>query len=141
MPETEEQIAARLRADMVKPEQEETPTVESPEKVEADPDGLHNNLPLDNIQIKYELLNYFGLSPTQYHIAEVQDQLGTIAEWAHSNAEVKDIGGILKAISRQEQSMGNSLRPDRLFRMYNYVKLSRQMTSLQGKMEALYGGA
>lgn len=138
----EEAKIARHLAERNLPQTDDVPapTAPVPEPDAPDPDAFHNNLPIDNSVLKYDLLSYFDLNVGAMYSGEVQDQVNLVLEWAKENAGEQTIGSVLQAIHHQEQVLGTTLKQDRLYRMYQFVKLFNARKNIEDKMVA-YGFA
>jgi hypothetical protein len=133
--DAEAQVAQQLAKGLNRPTPQE-PAVNTEENIEVEP--LHNNLPIDNMQLKNDLMAHFMLSPGMRQNADVQDKIKTISEWAANNAPSTDLADILATINHQEAMMGSRLAGDRLDRFYMYVRLANQARMIQEKQRALY---
>lgn len=136
MAQTEEQVAADLASKL--PRQDRADESSAPIQDEpGDHDALRHDLPLDSTILRYELLDYFNIGIMSRHSGDVQEQIGTIMDWAKGEAEERSLGGILKLISRHEHALGFQASPDRLFRLYKYVRLAAQRKAIDAKMETM----
>lgn len=86
-----------------------------------------------------ELLDYLQVPMQERHSPIVDDYVRTIYDWARDNAQSKDLNQLLRIINEQEQHMGSKLKPDRLRRLAEYVKISKIRQSLAAREQALYG--
>lgn len=135
MAETEQQIATRLAQSIAPPPSTDDEPVEP---TQEDREPLHNNLPLEGAITKQELMDYFNLSPTLRHGAETAQAIETIMEWAKTDSGSTDLAALLKSIRFAELGLGSTLKPDRLQRLYRFVRLNQQHALLNEKMRALY---
>jgi hypothetical protein len=62
-----------------------------------------------------------------------------VYQWARDNAGESDINQLLRVISEQEMHMGSKLKPDRLRRLAEYVKISKIRQGLAIRERVLYG--
>lgn len=138
----EAEIAAALAA---KANPDPTPDVETPQEPEkpAEPknedESFHDNLPLENTLEKMQLLDYFQVPQISRHSAEVQTWMNTVIEWARGEAGSREYTDVLRVINDQERIMGSKLKPDRLSRLAQYVKINSLRRQLIEKERALYG--
>lgn len=131
----EKEVALRLAQRV--PRQEESEELGGVNPDPSDPDGLHNNLPLDNISLRYELMDYFNVGVGLRHSSETQEQINTIMQWAVDETGSTNISEVLKQLNLQEAALGTRLKGDRLLRVYRYVRIAQQKRVLDAKMEAM----
>lgn len=132
----EQQIVEQVRQNLPVGESiNDTPPI--PDTV--DPDGLHNNLPLQNMLLEQQLFDHFNIGRGARQSVEVKEQLQAVISWAKDNASGADVTDIMNAILHQENMMGVQLREDKLFRVYKFARLNQQRLSLENQMKALYG--
>lgn len=86
-----------------------------------------------------ELLDYLQVPTQERHSPMVEDYIRTVYQWARDNAQTGDINQLLRIINEQEQHMGSKLKPDRLRRLAEYIKISKIRHSLAAREQALYG--
>jgi len=132
--DSEEEIARRVAQNVPRQDEVDSPSVE---EQEIDPDGVHNSLPLDNISLRYEVMDYFNLGTNIRHSSEVQEQINTIMQWAVDQSGSLKIVDILKTLNLQEAALGTRLKGDRLQRVYRYVRIAQQKRILDAKLEAM----
>lgn len=118
----------------------EAPTTAPPLPDPADPDGLHNNLPLENMLLEQQLFDHFNVGRGARQSTEVKEQVKTIMEWAKDNANGAEVTDFLNTILHQENMMGIQLKEDKMFKLYKFVKLNQQRQVVEAQMKALYGG-
>lgn len=133
----ESKIAAELASKLPKPEPIPTGYPE-PDKPEDRDEGLHNSLPLEGSQMIGELTDYFNLGIGARHNGETSAQLSEILTWARQNAESNDLPGILRVMRHTEVILGSSLKPDRLARIYRYVRIQQQKAVIAERERSLY---
>jgi hypothetical protein len=110
-----------------------------PEPVqEPQPDYVDKLLPEERFT-QQELLDYLQVPSHQRHDPIIENYIQTVYQWARDNAESGDINQLLRVISEQELHMGSKLKPDRLRRLAEYVKISRIRQGLAARERALYG--
>lgn len=131
----ESQIAAELASKLPKEEPQINPPYPEPEET---PDQGHNSLRLEGSPLINEMTDYFNLGIGARHNAETQSQLNEILTWAKQNAESPDLAGILRAIRHTEVILGSTLKPDRLARIYRYVRIQQQKANLAERERSLY---
>jgi len=108
-----------------------------PEPVEQ-PEFVDKMLPEERFT-QGELLDYLQIPTHQRHDPVVEDYIKTVYQWARDNAQSGDINQLLRVISEQEMHMGSKLKPDRLKRLAEYVKISKIRQGLAIRERALYG--
>ena len=134
----EKQIAQKLEATINTPEPTQVENIETttePQPIEA----FSNNLPLDNMVAKYQVMELLNIPHTQMQSAETVDHIEYLMRWALENSPSNDISDILETISRQSRTMGIQFSQDRLERLYRYAKLSNQRKALEIQMRSLNG--
>lgn len=135
----EEQIQQKLAStidDPVSPTEPESPAEPRPEPKEDD--VFHDNLPLETTLDKMKLYDYFEIPQAGRHSAEVQTQMSRILDWARDEMKSSEYTDILRAITDQERVMGNRLKDNRLYRLYQYVVINSQRKKLAEQERALY---
>ena len=133
----EEAIQAKLKENIPKPEFRDN---EQPQPVTApEPDGSHDNLPLDNMMLKHQMFDFLEIPMGGRTNPETVGRVEAILNWAYAQTGSREFGDLLRAINRQEGIMGSRLSNDRAGKLYRYVKLSNQMNSLEEQMRGLYG--
>jgi hypothetical protein len=118
----------------------ETPVIEDnlqPEIKEVE--ALHNNLPLDNMVLKQQVMQMMGVPAMQQSSTEIIDMVNYILRWAADNSASNEMIDILETISRQTRMMGIRHKDDKMARLYRYVKLNNQRASVELQMRELYG--
>lgn len=135
--DTETQVAEQLREKLPKPEFRDNEQPKPTPKPEND--GSHNNLPLENMVLKQQMFDFLDIPVAARQDPDTANSIDAILEWAHQQTGSREFGDLLKVINRQEGIMGSRLSADRFARLYKYVKISRQMDSLEEQMRALYG--
>lgn len=86
-----------------------------------------------------QLLDYLRVPTQERHDPIIDDYIRTVYDWARDNAQSGDFNQLLRVISEQEMHMGSKLKPDRLRRLAEYVKINRLRQSLSAREQALYG--
>lgn len=133
--DTETKIAQNLASTLP----QEAPLVGGyPEdKPEPQPEFVDKLLPEEHLT-QLQLMDYLQVPSEQRHNAIVDDYIHTVYQWARDLAGEGDINQLLRVISEQEQHMGSRLKPDRLRRLAEYVKISKIRQNLAARERALY---
>lgn len=132
-------IAAKL-AEKTNPQPIPPPVTEEPEPPEEPKDeNFHHNLPLENTIEKLNLMDYFQIPSMNRHSPEVAQWLDTVIEWARDEAGSSEYTDMLRVINDQERVMGNRIKPDRLLRLWQFVKIHSQRKRLIEQERSLYG--
>lgn len=108
-----------------------------PEHVKQ-PEFVDKMLPEERFT-QQELLDYLQVPSQERHSPIIEDYIKTVYQWARDNAGESDINQLLRVISEQEMHMGSKLKPDRLRRLAEYVKISKIRHGLAIRERALYG--
>jgi hypothetical protein len=107
------------------------------EKPEVQPEFVDKMLPEERLT-QQELLDYLQVPSQDRHNPITADYIQTVYQWARDNAGEADINQLLRVISEQEMHMGSKLKPDRLRRLAEYVKITRIRKGLAARERALY---
>lgn len=134
----EEQIVQQL-AQKVEPTQSIANYPEPPTAPEEPQDFVDKLLPEERLT-RGQLLDYFAIPVTERNDPMVADYLNTIYDWARTGAGTGELNELLRVISEQEMHMGSKLKPDRLKRLGEYVKISRIRQQLAARERMLYNG-
>lgn len=118
--------------------QEEVRDYSYPEPEQPETSYVDKLLPEERLT-QQQLLDYFQVPVADRHDPIVEDYLQTIYQWAHDAANSGEYHELLRIISEQEQHMGIKLKPQRLYRLAEYVKISRIRQQLAARERALYG--
>lgn len=112
----------------------ETPESNVPEEII--PEVFSNNLPLDSLVLKHEVMEFLDVPTGSRKSTEVQSQVDSIIRWAieNSSPELKDI---LSTIDRQKRVMGIQFKDNVLSRMHRYVKLHNARSAIEIQMRAV----
>lgn len=132
----EAERAAQVAQNLPKKEPELSPQYPKPEA--GDEGAFHNNNPIEEGMLKYEVYDYFNLGVADRHTADVQEKVAAIIEWAKMNSETKDLAGILAHLRHTETGLGNQIKPGRLSRLYQFVRIQQQKRLLAEKEAAFY---
>lgn len=134
----EEQIAAKVAQNI--PHDDPTP-IPKPEVDVPDP-----NEPIDHTHLDYEdpvlnarLSDYFELPRTAKYTEETQRQLRTVLDWANQFSDGTEVADLLLMIQRTERELGILYKPNRLERMYRFVRIQQQTLGLDKELELLRG--
>ncbi len=134
---TEEQIAAQVAKNIP----QEPISVSKPEVTPHDPDE-----PIDHTHIDYEdpvlnqrLSDYFELPRGAKYTEESQRHLRVVLDWANQMTGTGEVADLLLAIQRTERELGTLYKPNRLARMYRFVRIQQQALGLDKEMELLRG--
>jgi hypothetical protein len=130
----EDAIAAQLAAKTAEPVP--APTVTPPEPVDP-PNYVDKMLPEEHVTAN-RLLDFLEVQPEVRHNAEVDDYIRTIYQWAKEQAGTDDYYQILRVIQEQEMHMGSRLKPGRLQKLAEYVKISKVRQQLAVRERELY---
>lgn len=140
MDETE--IAATLAAKLEEAERPETPEPAQPEiprVPEKQDEAFHDNLPLEDVMGKMQIMDFFEIPQATRRTAEVNDQINRIISWAKDEAKSSDVTEMMRVIREQETMMGSRLKEQRVYKLYQYVKIHEIRKQLAEKERALYG--
>lgn len=132
----EKEIAEKVAQNLPKSEPDLTPGYPTPETPD-NPGSPYQ--PLEGTLLTNELMDYFNIGTGPRQSAELKDQMGTILLWARQNAEAPDLAGVLRTLRHTETILGSTLKPDRLARLYRYVRIQQQKSLIAEKERALYG--
>jgi hypothetical protein len=113
----------------------ETPPAEKPED-----EKFHDNLPLENSVLKQQLLDYLQVPIESRHSTQVATWLETVLNWAASEAGSHDFVEVVRVIREQEQFAGTYLKPDRLMRLHQFIKIRQARLKLAAQEQALIYG-
>lgn len=102
-------------------------------------EGFHDNLPLENTLEKLNLMDYFQIASQNRHSPEIQTWLNSVIDWARDEAGSSEYTDILRVINDQERVMGSKIKPDRLLRLWQFVKINTQRKRLIEQERVLYG--
>lgn len=133
---TEEQIAAELARRVEEPV---TPDVPTAPLIPAEPQNFLDKLLPEEQMTAMKIMDYLSVPTIARHDMMVDDYVKTVYEWARDNAGSSDMSQLIRVISEQEQHMGSKLKPDRLRRLAEYVKISRLRVNLAARERELYG--
>jgi len=101
------------------------------------PEFVDKMLPEDHGKIR-DILDYLQFPVHDRSNPIVDDYARTVYEWARDNAGTGDMAQLIRVISEQEMHMGSKLKPDRLKRLAEYVKINRIRQNLAARERALY---
>jgi hypothetical protein len=104
---------------------------------EVQPQFVDKMLPEEHLT-QLQLLDYLQVPSQERHNPIVEDYIRTVYQWARDNAGEGDINQLMRVISEQEMHMGSKLKPDRLRRLAEYVKISKIRQGLAARERALY---
>jgi hypothetical protein len=131
----ESQIAAQLAASVAEPIP--APTVTPTEPVDP-PNYVDKMLPEEHYTAQ-RLLDFLQVGTEVRHNPEVDNYIQTIYQWARDQAGTDDYYQILRVIQEQEMHMGSHLKPQRLQRLAEYVKISKLRQQLAVREREIYG--
>lgn len=136
----EDQIAQRLSE--TQPHSEPIPS-DYPAPPTDQPEDANSNfidklLPEEQLT-QSQLLDYLEVPTAHRHTPQVDNYVNTIYQWARDIAGTGDVTQLLRVISEQEGHMGIKLRSDKLYRLAEYVKISKIRQNLAAKERVLYG--
>lgn len=109
-----------------------------PEPEQPDQQFVDHLLPEERLT-QTQLLDYLEVPMAERHSPIVDDYLQTIYGWARDNAQSGDLNQLLRVISEQEMHMGSKLKPNRLQKLGEYVKIAKIRQSLATRERVLYG--
>lgn len=109
-----------------------------PETTPEEPQNFIDKMLPEERLTQQNLLDYLQVPSQQRNDPIVQDYIQTVYQWARDNAGEGDIHQLLRIISEQEMHMGSKLKPDRLRRLAEHVKISRIRMNLAARERALY---
>jgi hypothetical protein len=131
----ETQIAERLKENL--PKSEPVSDAYPEPEVATDPDT--SNLPLENYVLKQEVAEFLNLPRGYRNNPELVNQLESVLAWAQDLAGTSSRDDILHILSKRQGEMGIREKADKLSRMYQYVKISKQIDGLYERQKQLYG--
>lgn len=131
--DTETQIAAKLQANIPKPEPSQAqaiPVVETGDRGFVDDLGDSTNL--------YKLYDYFNVEP-QFRNGSAEQKLQIIYRWAADKVQSTDYLAVAGVLTSYGQGMGSGqLGQSSLDSMYQFIQLDRQIGQLKQEQERLY---
>ena len=133
--DNEQAIADRLKQNL--PDSKIDDSYPEPEAPSGEQN--HDNLPLENMLLKNEVADFLGLPRGYKNNAEMTTQLEAVLDWAKDIAGTHEIPGILHVLSKRQGEMGIRDKADKLQRIYQYVKISKQIDGLYERQRQLYG--
>lgn len=131
----EEEIKVKVADNLPKSEPEVNPQYPGPEPSDNESRPFQ---PLEGTPLTNELMQFFNIHPSSWSMAQNQETINTIIQWAKTNSDTQDLAGILRTINHAETILGSRLKADRLNRLYRYVRIQRQHAELAEKERALY---
>lgn len=99
----------------------------------------HDNLPLENMLLKSEVAEFLGLPRGFSNNPEMTTQLETVLNWAKDLAGTHEVNDIIHVLSKRQGEMGIRDKADKLQRIYQYVKISKQIDGMYERMKTLNG--
>lgn len=131
----EQQIQEQLKQNLQKPDYEEpTPTLPPPPEPT---DGIPSNIELDELT-QYKLHDLFG-QPYQQHDEVSRQRLNYIYKEVSKMTDSSDYGFVASRISELQRIIGISNSNDRLYRLYQWLKLNNVRKNTEAEMESLRG--
>ena len=98
---------------------------------------FHNNLPLDNMLLRTQVMDLIDIPYGNRASTETINQVDTITRWAIQTSQSNELHDVLNTIAKQKNSMNSNNMENKLFRMYRYVKLFNQRTAVEIQMREL----
>jgi len=132
----ETEIAQQLADKVAEPVP--APTEVQPEATPEPQSFLDKLLPEEQMT-RSQLLDHFNVSITDRHNPQIENYVNTIYEWAREQAGDGNIEQLLRVIMAQEQHLGAVLKPDKLRRLGEYVKIAKIRQGLAIREANLYG--
>ena len=133
----ESEIQAKLKENVPHPEFKENEQYHHTPEEEAE--MLHNSLPLDNYVLRHQVFDFMDIPVTSRSDPTTSGAIDTILEWAYKQTGSREFADLIHVINRQEAVMGSRRSDDRLARLYQFVKINKQMEALAEQERALYG--
>lgn len=131
----EDQIAADLAQKLPPSQPDQTGY---PEQTPPEPQNFVDKLLPEEQLTQGQLLDYLQIPTQSRHDPMVEDYVRTVYQWARDIAGTPDLAQLIRVISEQEMHMGSKLKPDRLRRLAEYVKISRVRQNLAARERELY---
>lgn len=130
----EQEIAAELARRIEEPIVPAAPIVTS-----SEPQNFVDKLLPEEQMTAMQIMDYLQIPTASRHDPMVDDYVRTVYEWARDNAGTGDMAQLIRVISEQEMHMGSKLKPNRLQRLAEYVKISKIRMNLAARERELYG--
>lgn len=135
----EEEVAAKLADTLPKSEPLDVaypdPPVDDPQSNDNFVDKM---LPEERLT-QLKLLDYFAVPSNERHTPLVDRWINEVYAWARDNAGEGGFNQLLRVINEQELHMGSKLKPGRLSRLYQYIRIAQIRKDLADKERLLYG--
>jgi hypothetical protein len=96
-----------------------------------------NNLPLDNMMLRFDTLDFLGVPAGARQDAETISKVDAVLRWASENSQRPEEGDLLETIHRQLRTMGKQMSDNRLDTLYRYVRLHNQRGLIELQMRNL----
>jgi len=109
-----------------------------PETEGGDP-TQHSNLPLENMLLQREVAEFLSLPSGFKNNPELVTQLDSVIQWAVDTSGSREFSDILRVLGRKQGEMGITGKPDKLYRIYQAVKISKQIDGMYERLRALNG--
>jgi hypothetical protein len=132
----ETKLAAALAEKVAEPVP--APTETQPETPDEPQNFVDKLLPEETFTAQ-QLLDYLQVPTAERHNAIIDNYILTVYQWARDNAGSGDITQLIRVISEQEQHMGSKLKPNRLAKLAEYIKISKIRQQLAVRERELYG--
>lgn len=134
--EIQQQLAEKLEQDRADPIPAPQPSPTPPEKED---EAFHNNLPLADLVTRNELMDYFDIPSAARHSVETEVWVNKIMDWARDEGGSSNIGDLLRVINAQETTMGSRHNEQRVYKLYQYIRIHEQRQALAERERSLYG--
>lgn len=132
--ESEDERLARLRP-IVPPPAPNAPTETEPTKPEGNPSDFNGEFELDDLT-KFKLHEYFGQKFKTYDTDTIQ-RVEYIYKTAAEIAGSSEYGQIISTIRSMEQMLGSYNSDNRLYKMYEWMRLDNARRRISTEMRAL----
>jgi len=86
-----------------------------------------------------QLMDYFDIPMHERHGPKVDNWINEIYAWAREQAGSGEYHDLLRVINEQEMHMGSKLKPQRTYRLYEYIKIARIRKQLAERERLIYG--
>lgn len=132
----ETQIAAKVATNI--PREIHVPAPDVPE-VSVDGEIDYGHLNYEDPVLIQRFSDYFELPRMAKYTEESQRHIRTVLEWANQMTGSTDVADLLLYIQRAERELGINFKPNRLARVYRFVRIQEQALGLDKEMELLRG--
>lgn len=129
----EEAITARLRENVPREDEPVQAPIQAPPT--GEPSGVTGGIALDDM-MQYKLHEYFG---QQYRTTDEESKQRTsyIYQTVAQLIGTSDYSFVVAQVRQLEQMLGTANSPDRLYRLYQWLKLDNARRKISMEMDAV----